>query len=326
MQLDAVFPPMATVFARDGSVDGRAISSNVAKWIQAGVGGVVALGSNGEAPLVDDDEAEQVIAAARESVPRDRVLIVGTGRESTRATIAASARAAALGADAVLVRTPSFYKARMTADVFVRHYTAVADAGSVPVLLYNVPAVTGVSLTADAVGRLAIHPNIVGVKETGSDTAQVAAFVEAASAESHGSARGSASGFAVIAGSAPTFYPSLCVGATGGILAVSCVLPALCVQLHEHFRAGRHDEARELQRRLTPLAKLVTTGLGVAGLKKAMDVAGFAGGEPRMPLGPLTADAASHVRAAVEALLGSDLDFLDMVHSRRENPDLTPGR
>ena len=304
MQLDAVFPPMATVFSRDGRVDGRAISSNVAKWIHAGVGGVVALGSNGEAPFVDDDEAEQVIAAARESVPRDRVLIVGTGRESTRATIVASARAAALGADAVLVRTPSFYKARMTADAFVRHYTAVADAASVPVLLYNVPAVTGVSLTSDAVGRLAVHPNIIGVKETGSDTAQVAAFVEAAAAAPPGGARGVAGGFAVIAGSAPTFYPSLCVGATGGILAVSCVLPALCVQLHEHFRAGRHVEARELQRRLTPLAKLVTTGLGVAGLKQAMDVAGFAGGEPRMPLGPLSPEAASQVRDAVEELMG----------------------
>jgi 4-hydroxy-2-oxoglutarate aldolase len=293
MRLDAVFPPMATVFDRRGDVDSAAISANVAKWIGAGVGGVVALGSNGEAPFVEEDEADQVIAAARESVPRDRVLIVGTGRESTRATIAASRRAAALGADAVLVRTPSFYKARMTADVFVRHYTAVADAAAVPVLLYNVPAVTGVNLTADAVGRLSAHPNIIGVKETGSDTAQVAAFVEAAAG---------ADGFAVIAGSAPTFYPSLCVGATGGILAVSCVLPALAVQLHEHFRAGRHAEARDLQRRLTPLAKLVTTGLGVAGLKQAMDAAGFVGGEPRAPLAPLTSEAASQVRDAVAGL------------------------
>ena len=121
IHLDAVFPPMATVFDRDGTVDGRAISSNVAKWIQAGVGGVVALGSNGEAPFVEEDEADRVIAAARESVPRDRVLLVGTGRESTRATIAASARAAVLGADAVLVRTPSFYKARMTPDVFFEY-------------------------------------------------------------------------------------------------------------------------------------------------------------------------------------------------------------
>ena len=293
-----MFPPMATVFDRDGNVDGHAISSNVSKWIQAGVGGVVALGSNGEAPFVDEDEADRVIAAARESVPRDRVLIVGTGRESTRATIAASARAAARGADAVLVRTPSFYKARMTPDVFVRHYTAVADATPVPVLLYNVPAVTGVNLTPDAVGRLSAHPNIIGVKETGSDTAQVAAFIAAAAPNA----------FAVIAGSAPTFYPSLCVGATGGILAVSCVLPALSVQLHEHFRAGRHAEARDLQQRLTPLAKLVTTGLGVAGLKKAMDLAGFVGGEPRAPLLPLTAEATTEVRDAVAALMGSDLD------------------
>jgi 4-hydroxy-2-oxoglutarate aldolase len=292
MRLDAVFPPMATVFDRSGGIDGPAIASNVSKWIQAGVGGVVALGSNGEAPFVEDDEADRVIAAARDAVPRDRILIVGTGRESTRATVAASARAAALGADAVLVRTPSFYKARMTTDAFVRHYSAVADATPVPVLLYNVPAVTGVSLTPEAVGRLSAHPNIIGVKETGSDTAQVAAFVAAAPET-----------FAVIAGSAPTFYPSLCVGATGGILAVSCVLPALCVELHGHFRAGRHTEARELQRRLTPLAKLVTTGFGVAGLKKAMDVAGFAGGEPRGPLGPLTPEAASQVRDAVAAMM-----------------------
>ncbi len=291
MKLDAVFPPMATVFDRAGEIDGPAISANVAKWIQAGVGGVVALGSNGEAPFVDEDESERVIAAARASVPPDRVLIVGTGRESTRATIAASARAAAQGADAVLVRTPSFFKARMTPDAFVRHYTAVADATPVPVLLYNVPAVTGVNLTPDAVARLASHPNIIGVKETGSDTAQFAAFVAAAP-----------SAFAVIAGSAPTFYPSLCVGATGGILAVSCVLPARCVELHEHFRAGRHAEARDLQRRLTPLAKLVTTGLGVAGLKKAMDLAGFAGGEPRAPLGPLNAEAATQVRDALAML------------------------
>jgi len=291
MNLDAVFPPMATVFDGAGEIDVAAISANVAQWIQAGVGGVVALGSNGEAPFIEDDEAERVIAAARASVPRDRVLIVGTGRESTRATIAASARAAAHGADAVLVRTPSFFKARMTPDVFVRHYTAVADRTPVPVLLYNVPAVTGVNLTPDAVGRLASHPNIIGVKETGSDTAQLAAFVAAAPDT-----------FAVIAGSAPTFYPSLCVGATGGILAVSCVLPALCVELHEHFRAGRHERARDLQRRLTPLAKLVTTGLGVAGLKKAMDLAGFTGGEPRAPLVPLTPEATAQVRDALALL------------------------
>jgi 4-hydroxy-2-oxoglutarate aldolase len=292
MQLDAVFPPMATVFDSDGAVDAAAMAGNISKWIAAGVGGVVALGSNGEAPFIDEDEADAVVIAARAAVPRDRVLLVGTGRESTRATIAASRRAAALGADAVLVRTPSFYKARMTPEAFVRHYTAVADAVTVPVLLYNVPAVTGVNLTADAVSRLSRHPNIIGVKETGSDTAQLASFVAAAPDT-----------FAVIAGSAPTFYPSLCVGATGGILAVSCVLPALCVRLHDHFHAGRHAEARALQRRLTPLAKLVTTGLGVAALKAAMDLAGYAGGQPREPLLPLPPDAVAQVRDALAPLM-----------------------
>jgi 4-hydroxy-2-oxoglutarate aldolase len=290
MQLDAVFPPMATVFA-DGSVDRTAIVSNVKKWAAAGVGGVVALGSNGEAPLVDDDEADDVIGAAREALPRDRALIVGTGQESTRATLRATRRAATLGADAVLVRTPSYYKARMTPDVLVRHYTAVADDAPVPVLLYNVPAVTGVNLTAETVGRLAAHPNIIGVKETGTDTAQLASFVAAAP-----------STFAVIAGSAPTFYPSLAMGATGGILAISCIVPYLCVRLHQDFRAGRHHEARELQRQITPLARLVTTGFGVPGLKKAMDLAGYAGGDARAPLGPLSADATAEIAAALAAL------------------------
>src|SRR5918992_506172 len=104
---------MTTPF-KDGVVEPRAIRSNVGRWLAAGVGGVVALGSNGEAPLLDEQESDEVIGAARDAVPRDRRLIAGTGRESTRGTIAACRRAAALGADAVLVRTPSYYKGRMT--------------------------------------------------------------------------------------------------------------------------------------------------------------------------------------------------------------------
>ena len=179
-RLQAVFPPMATPFS-SGDVDVAAIRRNVQKWMLAGVGGVVALGSNGEAPLLDDEESDRVIAAAREGLPATGFLIAGTGRESTPGTIHASKRAARLGANAVLVRTPSYFKSRMTRDAFVRHYTAVADASPSPVLLYNYPAVTGVNLTVEAVARLSEHPNIIGVKETGSDTAQVGAFVDASS-------------------------------------------------------------------------------------------------------------------------------------------------
>jgi 4-hydroxy-2-oxoglutarate aldolase len=290
MRLDAVFPPMATPFA-NGEVDTGAIASNIGRWMTTGLGGVVALGTNGEAALLDEEESDRVIGAAREAVPRGRVLIAGTGRESTRATVAASRRAAALGADVVLVRTPSFFKSRMTTDAFVAHYTAVADASPVPVLLYNYPALTGVNVSPEAVARLAAHGNVAGMKETGSDMAQLAAFTDAAP-----------EGFAVIAGSAPTLYAALCLGATGGILAVACVVPDLCVALHQAVRDGRHADARELQRRLTPLAKLVTTGHGVPGLKAAMHLAGYAAGDPRPPLAPAPPSAIEEIRSALERL------------------------
>jgi 4-hydroxy-2-oxoglutarate aldolase len=290
MNLAAVFPPMSTPFSQ-GEVDARVIASNVARWLRAGLGGIVVLGSNGEAPLLEESEADIVIGAARDGVPRDRLLIAGTGRESTRATINASQRAAALGADAVLVRTPSYFKGRMTSDAFVQHYTAVADSSPVPVLLYNYPAVTGVNLAPDTVARLAGHPNIAGIKETGSDAAQVADYVDR-----------TAPAFAVIAGSAPTFYASLCLGAQGGILAAACVVPELCVRLFQHFAAGQHAEARELQRQLTPIARLVTTSHGVPGLKAAMDLAGFAGGDPRPPLSPAPPDAVAQIRTELARL------------------------
>ncbi len=290
MTLAAVFPPMATPFD-GGEVDTTAIARNVREWVRAGVGGIVALGSNGEAPFLDETESDRVVAAVRDALPRSRLLIAGSGRESTRAAIAASTRAASLGADAVLVRTPSYYKGLMTRDAFLRHYNAVADASPVPVLLYNYPAVTGVNLTPDTVGRLSEHPNIVGIKETGSDGAQFAAYVDAVSRS-----------FAVIAGSAPTFYSSLCLGATGGILAVACVVPELCVSLLDDFLAGRHREARELQRQLTPLARLVTTEFGVPGLKAAMQLAGYSAGDPRAPLAPASADAIQQIRAELEKL------------------------
>jgi 4-hydroxy-2-oxoglutarate aldolase len=290
MNLEGVFPPMATPF-RDGDVDTAGIRSNIEKWVRAGVRGIVALGSNGEAPLLTEEESDAVIGAARDAVPPGHVLIAGSGRESTPATIAASRRAASLGVDAVLVRTPSYYKGRMTHDAFVRHYTAVADACAVPVLLYNYPAVTGVNLTPETVAELGGHPNIIGIKETGSDTAQMAAFIDAAPAPPS---------FSVIAGSAPTFYVSLCLGARGAILAAACVVPEACVRLYDHARAGRHVEARRLQARLTPLAKLVTTGFSVPGLKLAMDLAGFVGGDPRMPLAAAPPPALEQIRMELD--------------------------
>jgi 4-hydroxy-2-oxoglutarate aldolase len=256
----------------------------------------VVLGSNGEAPLLDEGESDAAIGAAREATPPDRLLLAGTGRESTRATIDASRRAAGLGADAVLVRTPSYYKPNMTADALVTHYTALADAIPVPVLLYNYPAVTGLTLTADVVGRLATHPNIIGIKETSTDAARLAAFVDVTRGQR----------FEVLAGSAPGFYAALCLGATGAILAAACVVPRACVALYDAFGRGDHHEARELQRRILPIANAVTSGYGVAGLKAALDLAGYVGGSPRSPLLPITNEG----RAAIQHALTTLQDYL----------------
>lgn len=289
MNVAGVFPPISTPFDQRGDVDRTALQSNIARWLTSGVRGVVALGSNGEAPLLDEYESDTVIGAAREVIPRERLLIAGTGRESTRATIVASQRAASLGADAVLVRTPSYFKPRMTREAFVAHYTAVADAVAVPVFLYNYPAVTGLTFTPDTVAALARHPNIAGIKETSTDAAQIAAYIDAARGEA----------FSVLAGSAPGFYAALCLGARGAILAAACILPRACVALLEAFERGAHDEARDLQRRILPIAVAVTSGFGVPGLKAALDLTGFVGGSPRLPLSPASPDAIAAIRAAL---------------------------
>jgi len=250
--------------------------------------GLVVLGTTGEAMLLDEDESDRAIAAARAAWPRDRAFVVGTGRESTAATIRATKRAADLGAEAALVRTPGFYKAQMNTDVFVRHYTAVAEASPVPVLLYNFTAVTGVNISADAVARLAEHPNIVGIKESGGDVAQMAEFIKR-----------TPKNFRVLAGSSATFHAALRAGVDGGILALSCLLPDACHRLFELTVEGKDAEAGALQERLLPIAKLVGSMHGLAGLKAAMKLVGCDVGDPRSPLAPVPEPVVASLRDAL---------------------------
>jgi len=288
MNLTGVFAPIPTPFDSDHRVDTARLRAALARWVTTPLTGFVVLGSNGEAVLLDDDEADSVVAAARESVPPGRPLIAGAGRESTRAAVEAAKRAADLGADAVLVRTPAFFKSQMTTDAFVRHYTAVADASPVPVLLYNFTALTGVNLLPAAVSRLAAHPNIAGMKESGGDVAQIAELVS-----------GTPDGFSVLAGSSSTFYAALCIGAAGGILALGCVVPEACVRLFQLAKAGRHDQARALQEQIAPLARLLGSAYGVPGLKAALQLVGCDVGLPRPPLMPVPEAALMALREAL---------------------------
>jgi 4-hydroxy-2-oxoglutarate aldolase len=246
------------------------------------------LGSSGEAGLMTDDEADRVVGEARALVPSDRPFIVGTGRESTIASIQAAKRAAHLGADALLVRTPSFFKAQMTDAALLTYYTAVADASPVPVLLYNFTAATGVDLLPRTVAKLTEHANIIGIKESGSDISRITELVACSSSK-----------FKVLAGSGSTFCSALRAGVSGGILAVAGLLPETCVRLFNLMKAGDIPKAQSLQERLLPVAKLVSTGYGVPGLKAALTIAGIDVGPPRPPVLPVGEDA---IRRITEAL------------------------
>lgn len=286
-----IYTPLATPFAADGSLDTRALARNVEKYLTSPLTGLVVLGSNGEAPQLEEHEADLAIKTVRQAMPKGRPLLAGTGRESTAATIDATRRAADLGVDAVLVRTPSFYKGQMTTDAFVRHYTAVADASPVPVLLYNVTIYTGVNLLPDAVGILSRHPNIVGIKETNSDMVQFGEYLARAE-----------QGFTVLAGSGATYYSALALGAHGAILAVGGVAPKMCVDIFNAVRDGRFEDAKAMHHRMAPLSKLVGAQYGVPGLKAALALCGYEGGPPRPPLQPVGQAAIDAIRSALAEL------------------------
>ena len=286
-----VYTPIVTPFREDGAVDEVGLRRNVTRWMTTPLTGLVVLGSNGEAPQLDDAEADRIIDIVRAGVPIGRPLIAGTGRESTRAAIAATARAAAAGADAALVRTPSFFKSQMTTAAFVSHYTAVADASPIPVLLYNVSMFTGVNLAPDAVATLASHPNIVGMKESGSDIGLIAEFIAQTPDD-----------FIVLAGSAATLFHALAAGCDGAILALAALVPGEIVRMRQLVSENRFDEARKLQRRLMPLARTIGGLHGVPGLKAALDLMDFAAGPPRPPLLPVPPQIVQLLRTQLDGL------------------------
>jgi len=290
MHLNGVFAPLPTPFDQSGALDLARFRHAMPAWVKSPLTGFVVLGTNGEAGLLDDSESAAVIDAARQETPAGRLLIAGTARESTAHAVRAARAAADLGVDAVLVRTPCFFKGQMTTAAFERHYTAVADASPVPVLLYNFTAATGVNLLPEAVARLATHPNIVGIKESGSDIAQIADLVALAHPN-----------FTVLAGSASTFCAALTAGVSGGILALAAVIPDACVRLFTLVREGDYDAARALQRQILPLARLISTGHGVPGLKAVLAMRGIDAGLPRAPLAPATDAAVTALHSALAA-------------------------
>jgi 4-hydroxy-2-oxoglutarate aldolase len=285
-KLEGIFPPIPTPFDANGEIDVAALAENLGWWSRFDLSGVVVLGSNGEAVLLDEDERLSLIDATRAGVPEDRSIIAGTGAQSTRATIGLTRGAANAGADYALVLPPSYYKGQMTDDVLDRHFRAVADASPIPVILYNMPACTGIDLSAELIVALAGHANIIGLKESGGDVAKLGRI--------HGELAGR---FHLLAGSASFLLPAFSVGAVGGVLALANIAPRQCVEILRLASEGDVRAAGEIQVRMIPPNTAVTRRWGVPGLKAAMEMLGLRGGPVRPPLMPLDPEERDELRS-----------------------------
>ncbi len=277
MNVSGVFAALTTPYAHDGSVSLVDLEHNVHSYNETDLAGYVALGSTGESVLLNRAEMDGILITVKETAAKGKTLLAGAGAESTAETIERTKRAAELGYDAVLVKTPHYYKPAYKPDVLIAHYRRVADESPVPVMLYSIPQFTGIVLTAAEVAALSEHPNIIGVKDSSGNVQGVGEIIGAVPPA-----------FQVLVGSAASVYPSLAIGARGAILALACALPEKCVALFELVRQGRHENARELQSVLARASKLIVSELGIAGVKHAMDQRGYRGGIPRLPLQPLT--------------------------------------
>jgi len=277
LDFKGIVPHLVTPFNETGELRYDAFERNFDKYLEAGIVGYLVLGSNGEAVYLDRAEKLKLIESARKRVPQSMMLLAGTGAESTRATIELTKEAAGRGVDAVLVNNPFYYKGQMTSDVYRVHFSSVADASPVPVILYNVPVFTGISMDAKVVIDLSKHPNIVGLKESSGDVRLISEVVWNAPKDK----------FSVMAGAAPVLFPNMMAGARGGIVALACAAPKACLTLYQAVVAGDYPRASEVQRIIATAAVAVTGKYGIAGLKAAMDLEGFQSGIPRSPLSPL---------------------------------------
>lgn len=291
MDLSGIFPALTTPFAADGSVSIADLKHNIQMYNRVGLAGYVVMGSTGESVLLSKAEMEAVLVAVKETASREKKLIAGTGAESTAETIERTKRAAELGYDAALVKTPYYYKPVYKPEVYIAHYRRLADASPIPVLLYSVPQFTGVALEPPEVIALSEHPNIIGIKESSGNVQRVAEIIASTPRE-----------FQMLVGSAATIYPSLMIGARGAILALGSALPDKCVELYELFRQDKPEKARELQEVILRVSKLVVSECGIAGVKYVMDQRGYRGGLPRLPLLPLKDEQRKRVKALLETL------------------------
>lgn len=282
-------PPITTPFV-NGEIAADKLQFNINKWNKTGLSGYVVMGSNGESVFLTREEKLILVETTKKFASPDKLIIAGTGSDSIKETISLSNESADRGADYALILTPSFYKPEMKHNAFIKYFMSVADSVKIPVIIYNVTKFTGVDIEAETVAKLSAHPNIFGIKNSSENVRQNNEFVS----QSH-------KDFALLVGTASMLYSGFTAGAVGGILALANIAPEECIRIHELTEKGDLKEALDLQNRMIPVNKAVTAKYGVPGLKYAMDLTGYYGGEPRSPLSPLNDTGKEDIRQILTA-------------------------
>jgi len=294
MKLEGIFPAITTPFDHEGNLYRAKVRHNLDMWNKTKLSGYVVCGSTGESVSLAAEEKIQLWEWVAEDVAADKLLVAGTGMESVRETVALTNRAAAIGYKAALVRTPSYYRNLLDNPAAQSlYFRAVADQSKIPILIYNFPQATCLDVAAETVAELSRHPNIVGIKESSGNLEKVLRIIREAE-----------EGFRVLVGAAATLYSSLMVGAAGGVLAFASAAPYATITIWEAFRTRDHEAALDWQNRIGDAARLVTAQYGIPGLKHAMDLNGYYGGPPRLPLSAPTPEAMREIETAFQGLTG----------------------
>ena len=274
MNLKGIYPPIVTPFLKE-DIAYHYLTKNIEKLNKSGIKGVVVLGSNGENVFLSEEEKIEVVQTVIKSASKEMTIIVGSGCESTRETIHLTNKMAKIGAHAALIVTPSYYGSKMNIESLVNYYSNVAEKSEIPILLYNVPKFTGVNVSKEAVSTLSKHPNIIGIKDSSGNVNQLGQYLNCVDSD-----------FNVLVGTAGALFGALTLGCKGGVLALANIVPEKCVDIYRLVQEGKMEEARRLQLRMIPVNFAITATYGISGLKYAMDLLGYQGGEVRSPLLP----------------------------------------
>jgi 4-hydroxy-2-oxoglutarate aldolase len=272
--LSGIYPPLTTPFV-DDELSVEMLQKNLRRYERKNLSGYVLFGSNGESAFLTREEKLQIVSVVREQTKK--ILITGTGSDSTRETISITNQAAENGADYALIITPSFFKTEMKHHTFLNYYTNVAESVMIPIIIYNVPKFTNVNIEPETIIKLSEHPNIIGLKDSTENPSRISEI-----------ASNVPESFKIIVGTASVLYSGLMAGAVGGILALANIDSDDCLSIYDLCLEKKYEEALLIQNRVIPVNRAITSRFGVAGLKAAMDLLGYYGGNPRLPLEPLS--------------------------------------